>query len=134
MLGMRLGGFLVMVFGMGMVGMGKVGMMRRLFMLAVLVRLGGMAVMLRRFLMVLGGVFVMLGGFVGVFHDKSPSLRGLARGEGSARRATGMRRIGIGLMTGFVALPGADADGRQRAPKIALPTRTWVAPMAMAVG
>lgn len=139
MLGMRLGGFFVMVFGMGVMRMGEVGVMRRLFVLAVLVGLGGMAMMLRCFLVVLGSVFVMLGGFVGVFHDKSPSLRGFAQGEGSARCATAMRRIGIGLMTGFVVLPGrpqaaSAGAGCQRAPKMALPTRTWVAPMAMAVG
>ncbi len=79
MLGMRLGGFFVMVFGMGMMGMGEVRVMRRLFVLAILVGFGGMAMMFRRFLVVLRGVFVMLGGFVGVFHDKSPSLRGLAQ-------------------------------------------------------
>lgn len=139
MVGMRLGGFFVMVFGVGVMRMGEVSVMRRLFVLAVLVGLGGMAMMLRCFLVVLGSVFVMLGGFVGVFHDKSPSLRGFARDEGSARPATAMRRIGIGLMTGFVVLPrhrqpAPALAGRQRAPKMALPTRTWVAPMAMAAG
>ncbi len=55
--GVGLGRFFRMVLGVKRVGVGHMRMMRRLFVVAGFVMLGG-------FVMVLGGVFVVFGGFL----------------------------------------------------------------------
>jgi hypothetical protein len=60
MLGVMTAGFDMMVFGMAGMAMGAVGVMRRLFVIAGFMMLGGFAVMLRRMFVVFGGLVMML--------------------------------------------------------------------------
>jgi hypothetical protein len=55
----------VVMFGMAGMAVGGVGVVRRLFVIAGFVMLGGFTVMLRGMLVMLGGLVVMIG--VGVF-------------------------------------------------------------------
>ena len=60
MLGVMTAGFDVMMFGMAGMAMGAVGVMRRLVMVACFMMPGGFAVMLRRVLVVFGGLVMVL--------------------------------------------------------------------------
>ncbi|MDH2380291.1 hypothetical protein [Bradyrhizobium sp. CER78] len=66
--------FGVVVLGMAGVTMGAVGVMRRLLVIALLVVLGGFAVMTRRVLVMLGCLVMMLNACV-VAHDDLPVWR-----------------------------------------------------------
>jgi hypothetical protein len=70
--GVGLGGFLAVMFGMHMMGMGKMRLVRRSFVIAIFVVPDGVAVMLGGLFMVVGGVGVMIGGALGVRHNPSP--------------------------------------------------------------
>jgi hypothetical protein len=71
MLGVVAAGFGVMFFGMAGVAVGGVGVMRGLFVIAGFVMLGGFAVMLRRVLVVFGGLVMVLDACV-VAHGALP--------------------------------------------------------------
>jgi hypothetical protein len=71
MLGVVAAGFGVMFFGMAGVAVGGVGVMRGLFVIAGFMMLGGFAVMLRRVLVVFGGLVMVLDACV-VAHDSLP--------------------------------------------------------------
>jgi hypothetical protein len=64
-------GFGVMFFGMAGMAVGAVGVVRGLFVIAGFVVLGGFAVMLRRVLVVFGGLVMVLDACV-VAHDSLP--------------------------------------------------------------
>jgi hypothetical protein len=64
MLGMMTARLDVMVFGVAGVTVGAVGVVRRFFMIACLVMLGGFAMVLCRMFMVLSRLVVMLDAFV----------------------------------------------------------------------
>ncbi len=64
MLGVVAAGLDVMMFGVAGVTVGAVGMMRGLFVVAGLMMPGGFAVMLRRVLVMFGGLVMMLDAFV----------------------------------------------------------------------
>jgi hypothetical protein len=70
--GMSLGGFFAVMFGMHMMGMGEMRMVRGGFMIAVFVVADGVAMMLGGLFVVVGGVGVMIGGALGVRHNSSP--------------------------------------------------------------
>lgn len=73
MLGVALGGFARGVAGMQAVGMGEMGMVAALFMVAVVIMLGGL-------LVVMGGLLVMVrGGFVMVLVIAHDCLRRVGR-------------------------------------------------------
>jgi hypothetical protein len=57
---MGLGSFRGMVFGMFVMGVGEMGVVRARLMLAIRDERGGFAMMLRGLLVMLGGVFVMI--------------------------------------------------------------------------
>jgi hypothetical protein len=71
MLGVMTTGFDVMMFGVAGMAVGAVGVVRRLFVIAGLMMLGGFAVMLRRVLVMFGGLVMVLDACV-VAHDFSP--------------------------------------------------------------
>jgi hypothetical protein len=71
MLGVVAAGFGVMLFGMAGVAVGGVGVVRGLFVIAGFVVLGGFAVMLRRVLVVFGGLVMVLDACV-VAHGALP--------------------------------------------------------------
>jgi hypothetical protein len=71
MLGVVAASFGVMLFGMTGVAVGGVGVMRGLFVIAGVVMLGGFAVMLRRVLVVFGGLVMVLDACV-VAHGALP--------------------------------------------------------------
>jgi hypothetical protein len=71
MLGVVAAGFGVMLFGMAGMAVGGVGVMRGLFVIAGFMMLGGFAVMLRRVLVVLGGLVMVLDACV-VAHGSLP--------------------------------------------------------------
>jgi hypothetical protein len=60
MLGVMTAGLDVMMLGMAGMAVGAVGMVRRLFMVACLMMPGGFAVMLRRMLVMFGGLVMVL--------------------------------------------------------------------------
>jgi hypothetical protein len=84
LLGMIAAGFNVVMFGVAGVTVGAVGMVRRFFVIASFVMLGGFTVMLGRMLMMFGGFVVMLNACM-VFHDFSPGS--ISRNIGMIRRA-----------------------------------------------
>jgi hypothetical protein len=71
MLGVMAAGFGVMLFGVAGVAVGGVGVVRGLFVIAGVVMFGGFAMMLRRVLMVFGGLVMVLDACV-VAHDALP--------------------------------------------------------------
>ena len=71
-LGVMTARFGVMFFGVAGVAVGAVGMMRGLLMIAGFVMFGGFAVMLRRVLMMFGGLVVVMFGVCVVGHVNSP--------------------------------------------------------------
>jgi hypothetical protein len=84
MFGMIAAGFDVVMFGVAGVTVGAVGVMRRFFVIASFVMLGGFTVMLGRMLVMFGGLMVMLNACM-VFHDFSPGS--ISRNIGMIRRA-----------------------------------------------
>ncbi|MES5487114.1 hypothetical protein QMZ05_30545 [Bradyrhizobium sp. INPA03-11B] len=74
MLGVMPARFGVVMLGMAGVAMGAVGVVRRLLVIALLVVLGGFAVMTRRVLVMLGCLVMMLNACV-VAHDDLPVWR-----------------------------------------------------------
>lgn len=73
-LGVMPAGFGVVMLGMAGVAMGAVGVVRRLLVIALLVVLGGFAMMTRRVLVMLGCLVMMLNACV-VAHDDLPVWR-----------------------------------------------------------
>jgi hypothetical protein len=71
MLGVVAAGFGVMLFGMAGMAVGGVGVVRRLIVIAGFMMLGGFAVMLRRVLVMFGGLVMMLDACV-VAHGALP--------------------------------------------------------------
>ncbi len=69
-LDVRLGGFSRVMFGVPVMGMGEMRMMRARFVIAVGDMTGGGAVMLGGLLVMLCGVPVMFGGVLGVRHGR----------------------------------------------------------------
>jgi hypothetical protein len=97
MFGVRLRGFFAVMLGVHVMGVGEMGMVRRLLAVSALVMLAGFAVMFRGPLVMGRRVFVMLGRALCMSHRCSPSdapvwraatLR--ARGD---RRKTDLRRL-----------------------------------------
>ncbi len=60
MLGMTLGGFARRVGGVQAMSVGEMGMMAALFVIAIVIMLGGFLVMVSGLLVMLGGAFVMV--------------------------------------------------------------------------
>jgi hypothetical protein len=79
-LDMRLGGFSRVMFGLFVMRMGKMRMMRARFVIAVGDVAGGRTVMFGGLLVMLCGVLVMLGGVLGVRHGRLPYWPHLADG------------------------------------------------------
>ena len=71
MLGVVTAGFGVMLFGMAGMAVGGVGVVRGLLVIAGFVMFGGFAVMLRRMLVVFGGLVMVLDACV-IAHDSLP--------------------------------------------------------------
>jgi hypothetical protein len=89
MLGVMTAGLDMMMLGVAGMPMRRVGMMRRLFVIAGLVVFGGFAVMLRR-------VFVMFGGLVMVF-DACVVAHGFSPGSFLMKNATPVYAIRLTL-------------------------------------
>ena len=79
-LDMRLGGFARVMFGVLVMRMGEMRMMRARFVIAVGDVAGGGAMMFGGLFVMLGGVLVMLGGVLGVRHGRLPYWPHLADG------------------------------------------------------
>jgi hypothetical protein len=70
----QLAGFLGMLLGVQMVAVREVGVLRRLGVTAFLKVFGGLAMMLRRMIVMLGGLLVVLGDRARFGHVAIPSL------------------------------------------------------------
>jgi hypothetical protein len=74
MLGMRLGGFAGVMLRVRMMGVREVGVVAGVFVFAIVMMAGRLAVMFGGFLVMVGGVFVMFGG-ASCGHGRSPMTR-----------------------------------------------------------
>jgi hypothetical protein len=77
-LDMRFGGFAGVMFGMFVVSMGKMRMMRACLVIAIRHMGGGLAMMFGGVFVMLGRMLVMFGGVLGVRHGRLPFLPHLA--------------------------------------------------------